>query len=104
VNTYDVGDGVVVSTTFTDRLTAAPVDPDDVFLDVRWHSSAEPTTYTYGEDDEVVRDSEGVYHSLISATGPGLWHYGWRSSGDVVSAEQGEFLVRAWRPGVEVAP
>jgi hypothetical protein len=103
VNTYDVGDGVTVSTSFTDDQ-GAPVDPDDVFLDVRLHPDAEPTTYTYGTDDTVVRDDEGAYHALITAGAPGLWHYGWRSTGNIVSAEQGAFMVRTWRPGVEVAP
>jgi hypothetical protein len=104
MNTYNPDQGITVSTTFRDPAGEL-ADPTDVYLDVRRHPDADGTTYTYGTDPEVVRDSEGAYSALLE--GPheaGTWYYGWRGTGAVVGAEQGAYLVRRWRPGgVEVS-
>lgn len=105
MSSYDTGDGVTLSTVFTSADTGEPTDPTDVFLDVRRHNEVEPTTYQLGDPDgTIVSDGEGAFHALLTAGEPGLWHYGWRGTGDVVAAEQSEFIVRRWRPGIaEVA-
>lgn len=97
--TYDPGDGVRV--TFSCRDEAGDLtDPTDVYLDVRL-AGADTTTYHFGTGDTIVREDEGLYNALLTPDEPGLWAYGWRGEGDIVTAEQGSFLVRRWRPGAE---
>lgn len=96
--TYDPGDGVTVSFACRDDAGALG-DPTDVYLDVHHHGELSPTTYHYGQGDTIVRDAEGQYHALLEPDQPGLWHYGWRGTGEIVVAEQGSFLVRRWMPG-----
>lgn len=50
------------------------------------------TTYVYGVDAALVRDSVGKFHVEITLTEPGWWKWRQESTG-VVTADQGKFKV-----------
>lgn len=47
------------------------------------------TTYTYGVDAEVVRESEGRYHADIQVTAAGIWPYRWELDAPNAGAVEG---------------
>lgn len=85
---YPIGDGFRLQGTFTvdDVLTDPSTivfqlkDPDDII-----------TTFTYGTDAEVVRDSLGVYHMDVTVTKPLTWYYRIVGTGAVIAAVEGAF-------------
>ena len=89
MNNYQVGDLVRVSASFTDASGNA-VDPDTVYCDITAPDGTK-TTYTYGTDAEVVRDSAGNYHLDVDVTAAGRWCYAWRSRGTGQAAGSGSF-------------
>jgi hypothetical protein len=93
-NKHDLGDLVKVVGTFTGPDDDdAPVDPDMVKLSFR-DPSDNVTTWIYGSDDEIVKDSTGVYYALIDADEAGDWYYRWWSTGAGQAAEEKQFTVR----------
>lgn len=92
MNTYDVGDEVRISVVITneDDEEANPTVTTFKFTD----PSGNTTTYTYGTDDELARDSTGNFHVDITPDEPGVWYYKWQGTGAVVAAEEGSFNVR----------
>lgn len=92
---YDVGDLVRVTGTFTDSAGTAT---DPTVVGFKYNDPAgTTTTYIYGTDAEVVKDSTGVYHVDISATTKGVWEYRWYATGVGQSAGEGHFTVRVSR-------
>lgn len=95
-NQYDKGDRVRISTAFTDSDGTA-FDPNTVtakYLD----PSSNTTTYVYGTDAELVKDSTGNYHVDIYVDEIGRWHYrfeGTDSSGNEQGADENYFEVIA---------
>jgi len=91
-NRYDQGDLVRVTGTWTDPLNAGvPIDPTAVNLSVK-SPNGTITTYVYGVDSEVVKDSAGVYHMDIDLNKRGRWYYLWWSTGVGQAAEQGKII------------
>jgi hypothetical protein len=90
MKTYLQGNRVLVSVSF--RAGGTLVDPDAVILEFA-PPDTEKTTWQYGSDDEVVKDSTGRYHAEIDADTPGIWYYRWHSTGDGQAAGQGRFKV-----------
>lgn len=88
---YDLGDLVRVSGAFT---TAAGVaqDPSVVKCSVRSPAGV-VTTYTYGTDPELMKDSTGNYHIDVSAATIGTYYYRWFSTGTGQAADEGWFEV-----------
>jgi hypothetical protein len=93
MNTYDVGDLVRLTGTFTD-LTAALADPTTVTLKTRGPFDATSTVVTLA-GAQVVKDSTGVYHYDFAPTEAGVYSYEWIGTGAVATAEPGSFFVRA---------
>jgi hypothetical protein len=89
-NTYDIGDLVRVTGTFTVSGTAT--DPTTITLKVLPPGSA-VLTYTYALS-EVTKSATGVYYKDIPITSSGTWYYRWISTGTVVSAGEEYFHVR----------
>jgi hypothetical protein len=53
------------------------------------------TSYVYGTDDEVVKDSVGDYTATIIPDSPGRWFYKWITTGtNLVVVDEGNFLVQ----------
>jgi hypothetical protein len=82
--TYQIGDLVVVKGRFT--------DPDEVYCKVK-NPAGNITTYEYGVDSELVKDSDGVYSLNIDAITKGTWHYRFYSAGAGQAAAESHFKV-----------
>jgi hypothetical protein len=91
VNQYDVGDLVRVTGTFTDAAGTA-IDPTTVAFKVK-KPDRSITTYTYGTDMQLVKESTGNYRVDISADVKGKYKYRWYSTGNGQAAGESEFEV-----------
>ena len=92
MSVYDLGDEVRVSGHFTTISTGADQDPTAIFLSIK-NPSGTLTTYQYGVDVIIVKDSVGDYHADIDANVAGLWYYRWFSTGTGKAADEGTFEV-----------
>lgn len=93
-NEYDVGDLIRCSGAFT-NISNVAVDPDNVHFKVR-DPSLNTTSYQYGVDAEVVRDSVGNYHVDVDVDEAGYWwfrFYGLAGDGSNQGAEEQVFKV-----------
>jgi len=90
MNSYDIGNLVRISVTFEDD--AGVTDPSVVKCQVRTPVSA-PTTYTYGTDVAVMRESKGIYYMDIDTPYVGTYRYRWYSTGTGQAADEGEFAI-----------
>jgi len=89
---YDIGDRRRLVVTFRDE-DGSLADPTAVTFAIR-----EPddlvTTYVYGTDVELVRDSVGVYHVHWDIAQAGWHHWRFEGAGSVGVAEESRFQVR----------
>src|SRR5512146_976275 len=92
-DTYDKGDGCRISVAFTGADAVTLLDPNTVVLKIKAPSGT-VTTYTYGVDAALVKDSVGNYHFDLELTAKGLWWYRWVGSGAVPIVEEGSIPVR----------
>jgi hypothetical protein len=90
-NTYDKGDLVRLSASFTTAAGAA-LDPTVVICQVK-SPAGTTTSYTYGVGETIMRESMGHYHIDLSASIAGTWHYRWYSTGTGQAADEGYFTV-----------
>jgi hypothetical protein len=90
--TFDVGELVHLEMEFTDQETGAHVDPTTVLLRIRQPSAA-ITTYTYGVDVILIKDSVGHYHADVPLPVHGIWAFKWEGSGTHQAADRGTFEV-----------
>ena len=101
VNTYDIGDLVILKNgTFLDAEGIA-VDPPLINVKVQ-DPAALDVIYTYGVDSNVEKLAVGVYRCTIKPVIAGIWFYRWEAvdpSAPVVVAREGaeehKFAVRA---------
>ncbi len=91
-NEYDIGDEVRVSAAFQ-SLANVLTDPTTVTVKVKDPANA-ITSYVYGTDEELVKDSTGMYHLDVTPDQSGTWYYRFASTGTVTAAEEKSFLVR----------
>ena len=91
INTYDVGGLIRCSAIFT-NIAGAAVDPAVVKFKFRTPAGT-ITTYTYGTDAALVKDSTGNYHVDVNATGEGMWFYRFESTGTGQAAEEHNFFI-----------
>jgi hypothetical protein len=89
-NVYTKDSTVTISNTFT--LTGTATDPTTVTCYFKDPTGA-LTTYVYGTNSQLVRDSTGAYHVDIFANIAGNWWYRFEGTGTVVSASEAEFIV-----------
>lgn len=88
---YDHGDLVRIEGVFTTAAGVA-LDPTAVICEVIAPGGTK-TTYTYGTDLALVKDSTGNYHLDISVAVPGTYKYRWHSTGTGQAAEWQRFKV-----------
>lgn len=93
---YDTGDLVRVSAAFKDSTNAA-IDPTVVRFKFKRPDTGVVTTYVYGVDGALVKDSAGNYHVDISADAAGEWPYRFESTGTGQAAQEGSFFADATR-------
>ena len=88
-----IGERFVSTVTFE---TAAGVltDPTTVTVKIRAPSGT-VTTYVYGSDAEVVKDSVGVYHVEYTVTAAAIWHVRWNGTGACVASSEVSFNIDA---------
>lgn len=87
-----VGNVVKVKATFKDE-TNVKGDPAVVAVSVQ-EPDATITTYVYGTDVEVVRESVGVYYIELDTTDQtGDWEAIWHSTGTLQAVGQTKFTV-----------
>lgn len=94
--TYDIGDRVHLTASFTDNAGAA-ADPTAVSLKIK-NPAGTVTTYTYA-GGAITKDSTGEYHMDYTipsdAASVGGWLARFEGTGSVVAAEETAFSVRA---------
>lgn len=93
-STYKLGTSVKVSVQFDD-VDGVAGDPATVLCYVQKPSDADGvrTTYTYGTDDDLVKDGTGAYHLWIEATEVGTYVYGFKGDGGLDVANSATFDV-----------
>lgn len=89
--TFDVGDLVRCTGTFRE-VNNALIDPDEVFFKFR-NPNGLVTTYTYGTDTQLKRDSVGLFHVDLNASIAGTWYYRFYSTGAAQAADEESFEV-----------
>jgi len=90
-NTYDVGDSVRISGSFT--VLNVATDPTAVLMKVKKPGATESTVYDYGQA-QVVKDSTGKFHVDIIIDRSGRWYYRWEGTGACYAASEDSFMVR----------
>ena len=88
---FDQGDVVRCENEFSQNGTA--IDPTAVFFQIKTPAGV-PTTYQYGVDAALIKDSTGNYHVDIAANAGGTWQWRWYSTGTGAAADQGTFTVK----------
>lgn len=91
-NTYDVGDKVRWTCTYTDSDGNAQ-DPSAVFFSLK-PPSGTVTTYEYGLDADLVKSATGIYYVDVSITEAGTWRGRCHATGTGQAAAEGYFRVR----------
>jgi hypothetical protein len=90
--TYDIGDLVRVTATFTDT-GGTVADPTATVL----HVETPDGTVTSYTTSTITRVSTGLYRYDITTTGRGLYEYRFAGSGAVTAQQEGWFSVRPRR-------
>lgn len=90
-NRFDKGDLVRCTGTFTTAGGAAQ-DPTTVKVSIRTPARV-VTTYVYGVDGALVKDSTGVYHVDVDANQVGTWYVRWWATGTGQAAGESPFFV-----------
>lgn len=91
MNFYDIGDAIRLSATFT--VGGVATDPTTLTLRIKAPGGTE-TTYTYGTDAALVKDSVGVYHLDYLPPVAGGYTYRWAGTGAAQAASETPFSVR----------
>lgn len=91
-DSYDIGDSRRFSVAFTD-INGAAADPSAIAFKMVEPDGTE-TSYVYGTDSELVKDSLGNYHVdwVFSKAGRHIIRF--EGTGAVTAAEQDEVYVR----------
>ena len=92
-STYDIGDTIRVTGTFTDT-GGAVADPTFTYVHVE---TPDGTVTTYGTSTAITRVSTGSFRYDFVSTGRGLYEYRWEGVGNVTGNEEGWFSVRRGR-------
>ena len=89
---YVLGNRIRIIASFTDTDDVA-ADPDALTLKIKRHNASTETTYTFGVDADIVKDSVGEYHADIDPDAVGWWMYYWAGTGDNAGATEGSFRI-----------
>lgn len=89
---YIQGSLIRVSAVFL--VNSAPTDPTTIVLKFK-NPTGTITTWTFGTDNQVVKESLGTYRADINANVGGTWLFRWEGTGAAQAADQGTFDVTA---------
>lgn len=84
--TYEIGDSVRLSVTFTDVVSGALVNPTAVSLTLRLPDGTNANTL-------LVNPSTGNYYADYLTAQPGVHAYRWAGTGAHAAASEGVFVV-----------
>lgn len=91
-NTYDTGDQIRITGTFTNS-TSVTVDPTAIVYKHK-DPSGNTATLTYGTDPQPVRSTKGIYYVDLTLDEAGIWHDRWAGTGTAVAAAEHYWFVR----------
>lgn len=89
---YDKGDLVRSSVAFLNASSVA-TDPTTITVKVEDPSQNE-STYVYGTDADVVKDSTGNYHLDVTPDETGTWVVRWIGTGTVAQVDEDPFYCK----------
>lgn len=92
INIYETGQKVQCTVVFT--VSNVATDPTTVIAKVK-DPSGNTTTYTYGTDVELVKDSIGNYRIDVTADEAGEWFFRFEGTGTCVAVEESSFRSRS---------
>jgi hypothetical protein len=84
---YDINQLIRYTATFT-NAAGVPTDPTTIYLHISLRTPAATTSYQFGVDSGLIRDSAGVYHKDIVPPGPGIVIWRWEGNGAVQTGAQ----------------
>ena len=91
-HSYQKGQGVKCTAEFKDGDTGAYVDPTTVtFRTLNPNNVA--SAHVYGVDVNVIKDSVGHYHYIVTGNVAGTWYYRWDCTGTYTGASQRRFTI-----------
>jgi hypothetical protein len=90
-NTYTIGQVVRLRANFQ-NATPTDVDPGTIQLKVK-DPLGSVSTYVYGTDAEVIKDSAGNYHCDVEPAAQGVWKYRWEGLNSNKAAKENSFAV-----------
>jgi hypothetical protein len=86
-HSYLKGQAIICTVVFRDGETEAYVDPTVVtFREL--DPSNNVVNHVFGVDVNVIQDSTGHYHYVLTLDEAGEWHYRWDCSGTYVGAAE----------------
>ena len=88
---YDIGDAATVSAAFS--VDEVPTDPTTVTVKIL-DPGGITTTYVYDTDAEVIKDSAGNYHMVVSFNQSGFWYHRWEGTGACEAAGEASLNVQ----------
>ena len=91
INYYKLGQKVRCTVTFT--VDGVLTNPTTVTAKIK-DPSGNVTTYVYGTDAALVRDSTGVYHVDVVTDKKRQWHFRFEGTGTCTAVEESAFGVR----------
>lgn len=92
-NSYDKNQNVRCTVVIQDVDSGAYVDPTTVtFYTIDPNGTV--TTYVYGVDPEVIKDSVGHYHADVTLDVSGDWYYRWEGTGTYIGACENRMCAR----------
>lgn len=89
---YDVGDAVRCRVEFKDTSDSF-IDPTTVTFKLKLPSGS-TTTYVYGTDAQLVKDSTGKYHVDVDISSAGIYYYRFIGTGTVKAAGESKFSIK----------
>lgn len=98
-STTIVGTRKRVTAVFTDTLTGAKFDPDEVHLEWRKPDGAEVVRqYNAGGDPAITKTATGEYECRVLVDAAGIWTFRWYSDGDDLDeiSKRAEIVVSDW--------
>lgn len=91
MNVYEIGQVVRLRAAFTNQDGAA-VDPGALSLKIKSPLGVE-TTYVYGTDVEVVKESDGNYYADVEPDHQGVYDAKWIGTGSNKGSKKHRFQV-----------
>jgi hypothetical protein len=90
---HQIGDAVRITCSFRALATGALTDPTTITVKTRVHKSGSISTFVFGTDAEVVKDSTGVFHFDFAFAEAGAHFWRFAGTGTVKAATEGTFEV-----------